>query len=181
MVRPVVSQRPRLVGGAAVGAAPASSNIATICLCCSRASVEPLPPRPVSRIARSKGAPPSSRARTAIAERVLTALWSGVAPFASLALAFAPADSRYLMVSDCASPSMTACTNAEKPSSIELNFYGVEPALFPTSVRTALAVPPAFARPTTSSTNLSFAIAGAERTNGYASACPRPRFKLFNT
>ena len=45
----------------------------------------------------------------------------------------------------------------------------------------AFCVVEALARPTTSSTNFSLATAEGERTNGYASASPRPRFRLFNT
>ena len=43
----------------------------------------------------------------------------------------------------------------------------------------ALSARSTFARPTTSSTNFSLATAVGERTNGYASPSPSPRFKLF--
>ena len=79
--------------------------------CCSRASGEPLPPRPVVCTARCKGvdpdflfgclefAPPSSSARTAASDRVRTALCRGATPELSNALGSAPTDKRYSIVS----------------------------------------------------------------------------------
>src|SRR3569833_329532 len=84
-----------------------------ISVCCAFASGDPEPLRPVFICARRIGvepllfffagsAPDSSKVRTALAQRVRTALWRGETPILFKAFGSAPASMRRLMAFDCA-------------------------------------------------------------------------------
>jgi hypothetical protein len=88
-------------------------RIATISACWAFASGDPLPPRPVGRVASFSGvepdlfgslgsAPPSSSARTAPLQRVRTARWRGATPLVSVAFGSAPAAMSAAITAACA-------------------------------------------------------------------------------
>jgi hypothetical protein len=93
--------------------APCCTRRRTISFCCAFASGEPLPPRPVVRVASSIGvepflflrrgsAPPLRRAFTAAAQHVRTARCKGVTPLLSTVFGSAPASMRHSTVAACA-------------------------------------------------------------------------------